>query len=299
MLRRLLRLTLRQRLSGVRCVGAGLEGAAFEQQKQRAAMSSVGRGGGGGMKTNLSASLGGDAALHEVKQVKSPQQTNPMLEAFRGHKGTISLKSAGVSDEDVAEFIAVAQARSVVVDAGPSRGRNLRCLNLPGNELTDRSALALAEFVRATPSIRICNLTNNQLTARGVHAMVECVATAGLTALNLHGNPGWDSVGAETRQELGSQLKENRTTHQRRHEHLQQKRRTQHRQQDGSPHPKRGSPSREWKVAIIGGGIAGCALARALQQHGCFDCVVFEKDSAVDSRHQGYGLTIQQATQVC
>ena len=252
--------------------------------------------GGGGVKTKFSTMPGSDAELHEVQQVKTSKK-NPLLKAFRGHKGTISLKSAGVSDHDVDEFIAAAQA-GIAADSGPSHGRNLRCLNLPGNELTDRGASVLTKFVMATPSIRICNLTNNQLTARGVHTIIDCVATTGLTALNLHGNPGWDCVDAETRQELSSQLKGNRTLHQRHHEHLQQKRRTQHRQQDGSPHPKRGSPSREWKVAIIGGGIAGCALARALQQHGCFDCVVFEKDTAVDSRHQGYGLTIQQATQV-
>lgn len=46
-------------------------------------------------------------------------------------------------------------------------------------------------------------------------------------------------------------------------------------------------------VAICGGGIGGLALALALQHRG-INCVVLERDHHVDSRHQGYGLTLQQ-----
>eukprot|EP00961_Rhodomonas_salina_P114026 1533872-Rhodomonas_salina.1 len=46
-------------------------------------------------------------------------------------------------------------------------------------------------------------------------------------------------------------------------------------------------------VLIVGAGIAGLALALALQQGGV-PCVVFERDAAFASRKQGYALTIQQ-----
>jgi 2-polyprenyl-6-methoxyphenol hydroxylase-like FAD-dependent oxidoreductase len=47
-------------------------------------------------------------------------------------------------------------------------------------------------------------------------------------------------------------------------------------------------------IGIVGGGIAGFALGLALQKKGVHS-VVFEKDSSFSSRHQGYGLTMQQA----
>jgi salicylate hydroxylase len=46
-------------------------------------------------------------------------------------------------------------------------------------------------------------------------------------------------------------------------------------------------------VAIIGGGLAGTALALDLQRKG-IPYVVFEKDVALNARKQGYALTIQQ-----
>ncbi|KAJ3347450.1 hypothetical protein HDU83_002100 [Entophlyctis luteolus] len=49
----------------------------------------------------------------------------------------------------------------------------------------------------------------------------------------------------------------------------------------------------EIAVGIVGGGIAGLAIALALQRSGR-SCVVFEKDVHVDVRAQGYGLTLQQ-----
>ncbi|KAJ3067070.1 hypothetical protein HDU98_009710 [Podochytrium sp. JEL0797] len=46
-------------------------------------------------------------------------------------------------------------------------------------------------------------------------------------------------------------------------------------------------------IGIVGGGIAGFALALALQRRG-IRSVVFEKDAGVEERAQGYGLTLQQ-----
>jgi hypothetical protein len=48
-------------------------------------------------------------------------------------------------------------------------------------------------------------------------------------------------------------------------------------------------------VGIVGGGIAGLALARALQLTGNVTATVFERDPSFSFRHQGYAITIQQA----
>jgi 2-polyprenyl-6-methoxyphenol hydroxylase-like FAD-dependent oxidoreductase len=48
-------------------------------------------------------------------------------------------------------------------------------------------------------------------------------------------------------------------------------------------------------VAIIGGGIAGVALAVACLHRG-IPFTIYERDSSFDARSQGYGLTIQQAS---
>ncbi len=47
------------------------------------------------------------------------------------------------------------------------------------------------------------------------------------------------------------------------------------------------------RVAIVGGGIEGLAVAVALARRG-FQVCVFEKDAGFLSRKQGYGLTLQQ-----
>ncbi|KAJ3029107.1 UNVERIFIED_CONTAM: hypothetical protein HDU68_000146 [Siphonaria sp. JEL0065] len=47
-------------------------------------------------------------------------------------------------------------------------------------------------------------------------------------------------------------------------------------------------------IGIVGGGLAGFALALALQRKG-IKSIVFEKDQSFEERAQGYGLTIQQA----
>lgn len=51
--------------------------------------------------------------------------------------------------------------------------------------------------------------------------------------------------------------------------------------------------SSKLEIAVIGGGIGGCALALALQQRG-FRVRVYERDSHFNARAQGYGLTMQQ-----
>ncbi|MFL9829690.1 NAD(P)/FAD-dependent oxidoreductase [Flavobacterium sp. ST-87] len=49
------------------------------------------------------------------------------------------------------------------------------------------------------------------------------------------------------------------------------------------------------RVAIIGGGIGGIALAVACLHRG-IPFTIYERDSGFDSRSQGYGLTLQQAS---
>ena len=53
---------------------------------------------------------------------------------------------------------------------------------------------------------------------------------------------------------------------------------------------------RNTKIAIIGGGIGGLGLLLSLQRIGFKNVHLFEKDFSFDSRRQGYGLTIQQAS---
>ncbi len=54
--------------------------------------------------------------------------------------------------------------------------------------------------------------------------------------------------------------------------------------------------SRQVEVGIVGGGIGGLALARALQLSPHFRVSVFERDPSLSFRHQGYAITIQQAS---
>ena len=53
------------------------------------------------------------------------------------------------------------------------------------------------------------------------------------------------------------------------------------------------SVSEQSKVAIIGGGIGGAAVALALRQRG-LHATVYERDRSFSERAQGYGLTMQQ-----
>ena len=49
-------------------------------------------------------------------------------------------------------------------------------------------------------------------------------------------------------------------------------------------------------IGVVGGGIAGLAVALALQVGGFSNVAVFERDPSFASRRQGYGLTIGQAS---
>jgi salicylate hydroxylase len=55
---------------------------------------------------------------------------------------------------------------------------------------------------------------------------------------------------------------------------------------------------RQSRIAIVGGGISGLALAIALKLKGFTRLKVFEKDDSFGSRRQGYGLTILQGKRV-
>ena len=48
------------------------------------------------------------------------------------------------------------------------------------------------------------------------------------------------------------------------------------------------------KIVIIGGGLGGFAVGIGLLQNGYDDVMIYERDSGVDVRRQGYGLTILQ-----
>jgi 2-polyprenyl-6-methoxyphenol hydroxylase-like FAD-dependent oxidoreductase len=48
------------------------------------------------------------------------------------------------------------------------------------------------------------------------------------------------------------------------------------------------------KIVIVGGGLGGFAVGIGLLQHGYTDITVYERDTGMDSRRQGYGLTILQ-----
>ena len=52
------------------------------------------------------------------------------------------------------------------------------------------------------------------------------------------------------------------------------------------------------KIAVIGGGISGLALAVSLKLKGFERVNVFEKDVDFSERKQGYGLTILQGKRV-
>jgi len=52
------------------------------------------------------------------------------------------------------------------------------------------------------------------------------------------------------------------------------------------------------KIAVVGAGISGLAVAIGLKMKEFRDVTVYEKDSRVDARRQGYGLTILQGKKV-
>ena len=224
---------------------------------------------------------------------------NVLVQALLASKGSISLKARGISDEHVVQFIQelshlhLQESKYSVLGVkrriSGDRSR-LKQLNLPRNLIGDRGALALAALVQSTPSIRVLNLQGNKLGAAGVRALLDATPRSNLIALNVRDNDGWNALEPEEKAALGSELQQNRDRQNDSASRggVSRRKRTAHEIESMKPY---------WNIAIVGGGIAGCAVARALQLHG-FECQVFEKDEAVDSRHQGYGLTIQQATQV-
>lgn len=48
------------------------------------------------------------------------------------------------------------------------------------------------------------------------------------------------------------------------------------------------------KISIVGGGISGFALALSLQKNNFSNVKVYEKDSHLEARRQGYSLTINR-----
>lgn len=52
------------------------------------------------------------------------------------------------------------------------------------------------------------------------------------------------------------------------------------------------------RIAVIGGGISGMAMALSLRTEGFSNVTIFEKDSSFQQRRQGYGLTILQGKSV-
>ena len=227
-------------------------------------------------------------------------ETTALIALFRRHRGTLSLKKGNATDEHILELVEEIrhqqqqqQEREASLQPLQLLTRNkrkpalLRTIDLPGNDIEDNGAMALATLFSRIPSLRICNLSSNRIGSCGIRALLSSVANSNLTALNLAHNPGLTDIAPEEISLLKQELNDNKSKIAKERE-LRRKRAA----------PDTDSPSLEpWRVAVIGGGIAGCAVARALQQQG-FNCVVYEKDAALDSRHQGYGLTIQQATQV-
>ena len=63
----------------------------------------------------------------------------------------------------------------------------------------------------------------------------------------------------------------------------------------GTDNATKSNEKRENKVIVIGGGIAGCAVACELARRGYKkNVLLLEKDESKSSRRQGYGLTISE-----
>ena len=62
--------------------------------------------------------------------------------------------------------------------------------------------------------------------------------------------------------------------------------------QDTASVPQQATPMSDLRVAIVGGGLAGLAVALSCQQAGIKNVTVYERDVCFDDRRQGYGLTL-------
>ncbi len=56
--------------------------------------------------------------------------------------------------------------------------------------------------------------------------------------------------------------------------------------------PPKSVPLSELRIAVVGGGLAGLAVALSCQQAGIANVTVYERDVCFDDRRQGYGLTL-------
>ena len=183
---------------------------------------------------------------------------------------------------------------------------SLQKINLCGNELGDAAAISLASFMHACPEtgLEILSVAQNSIGARGIDALVTAaLASPTITVLNLGDNPGLATEAPQSSQ-TGSR---NRTSlsYDKLNEHLQKNRRVASKRLNANNNPharKRRRVDRavrqkkvlaDLHVGVLGGGIAGLALALALHGKG-IRCTVFERDQRFNERHQGYGLTLQQ-----
>ena len=200
---------------------------------------------------------------------------------------------------------------------------SLQKINLCGNNLGDVAAESLASFLQECPDtgVEILSVAENNIGTRGILALVSAaLKSPSLTVLNLDGNPGYkvlnnsclavvpassnsddcsSVLGAEAIRlkellsvDLNEHLKKNR-------ERTALKRELRTGQSSAKKRRKIDKAAERQRVlgnlhvGVLGGGIAGFALALALYKKG-IRCTVFERDQRFDERHQGYGLTLQQ-----
>ena len=220
-----------------------------------------------------------DPTRHEDPALACPTSGAMALGTMLGRsKRTLTLANQGLTDDQLATLVPAMAGRS-----------SLRSLNLRGNLITDVSVAAVLALMEGLPGLEVCNLSQNSLSLQGCTQLLRWVldGAGGLTAMNLDGNPGMASVEPALCTEVAGRLSENR-------QGLRQRR--SRRQEVGL---RREAvllgAKQQVLIAIVGGGIGGLALARALCQRG-ITCRVFERDACLDSRHQGYGLTMQQGT---
>lgn len=207
--------------------------------------------------------------------------------------------SAGALSSSAAS--AASAAPPAAVPAAPSR-LSLQKINLCGNELGDEAAKSLASFLRACPDtgLEVLSVAKNNIGARGIGALVTAaLASPTLTVLNLGNNPGL-AAASQSGSSSGAPWSNDTLN-----EHLQKNRRLAGKRQSANKKPgarKRRRVDRaarqkkvlaDLHVGVLGGGIAGLALALALHGKG-IRCTVFERDGKFNERHQGYGLTLQQ-----
>ena len=164
----------------------------------------------------------------------------------------------------------------------------------------------MASFLHACPNtgLEILSVAQNNIGVRGIQALVTAALTSPtITVLNLSDNPGVRAMPLDSssngRQQFGSvlhqHLQKNRQLASKRRSsdkaHASRKRRRVDRLADRLV--QRRNVLHNLHVGILGGGVAGMALALALHGKG-IRCTVFERDKRFDERHQGYGLTLQK-----